>query len=366
MLEELELLKIELMAKGMTVSESARRAIEGDKKRPLTLADYASTSGISLELPERIWANAPIQDFNPNFVGEGTQHILDFRDGVFYVRNGQLEVEAKPVPVPEYHDKANSKGEKYTNFSITHTDRVRASPLEGCSNNCKFCDMPLKYDYRTKTPEDIVDSIGVALDDVILPARHIMLSGGTPKPEDYDYLNGVYDAVAQSFPGISFDVMMTPIPDLLDLRRLRGVGINGLSINMELYNEDIAREIMPGKHEISRQGYLDFIKQAVDVFGIGKVRSLLMLGLEPLEDTLKGVEELAVRGCDPVLSPFRPDPSTPLADKLPPTIEFMAEAYERARDIVSKHNGVVMGPRCIPCHHNTLTFPDDSGEYFYS
>ena len=110
--------------------------------------------------------------------------------------------------------------------------------------------------------------------------------------------------------------------------------------------------------------YLDFIEGAVPVFGEGKVRSLLMAGVESLEDTLRGVEALAERGCDPVLSPFSTDPSTPMKDKKPPTAEFLAELYERARDIVEKHPNVKMGPRCIPCMHNTLTFPDGSGKYF--
>lgn len=58
MLKDIELLKIGLLAKGMQVSESARRAIEGDEKRPLTLADYASTSGIAMQLEQDIWVNA--------------------------------------------------------------------------------------------------------------------------------------------------------------------------------------------------------------------------------------------------------------------------------------------------------------------
>ena len=34
-------------------------------------------------------------------------------------------------------------------------------------------------------------------------------------------------------------------------------------------------------------------------------------------------------------------------------------------NIVERY-GVKLGPRCIPCQHNTLTFPDDSGAYYYS
>lgn len=79
-LKEVELLKIVLLNSGMNVSDAARKAIEGDDKRPLTLADYASTSGISMELENDVWVNAPIKDYNPNFVSE-SQFTLDFVNG---------------------------------------------------------------------------------------------------------------------------------------------------------------------------------------------------------------------------------------------------------------------------------------------
>ncbi len=365
MLNQKELLKIELMTRGMTVSDSARKAIEGDEKRPLTLADYASTSGISMELEDRIWVNAPIIDFNPNFVN-GTPYSLDFQNGVFLVRSPKIGVNAKPIPVPDYHNKKNPSGEEHTRFGITHTDRVRISPIEGCANACTFCDLTYKFDYKKKSAKDLVESIKVALKDPIQSAEHIMSSGGTPRPEDYDYLNEVYGSVAYEFPNDDFDVMMVPMPGLLDVKKLKSIGVHGLSINLELYNQEKASIIMPGKHKASRQKYLEFIEKAVPIFGEGNVRSLLMVGLESIEDTLKGVQALAERGCDPVLSPFRPDVSTPMKDEMPPTVEYLREVYERSREIVDKYSEVKLGPRCIPCHHNTLSFPDNSGKYYFS
>jgi hypothetical protein len=81
---------------------------------------------------------------------------------------------------------------------------------------------------------------------------------------------------------------------------------------------------------------------------------MLMLGIEPIEDTLEGVEAIASLGCVPVLSPFRPDPSTPLRDWPVPTARFLRSAYERAREITARH-GVPDLPRS--CAHNTLTTP---------
>jgi hypothetical protein len=158
---------------------------------------------------------------------------------------------------------------------------------------------------------------------------------------------------------------MAPAKGLLDPKFLKDVGIHGLSINLELYNPEVARRKARGKANIGLENYLRFIESCVDTFGPGKIRSLLMVGIEPMEDTLQGVQALAERGCDPVLSPFRPDPKTPLRGETPPSVELQKEVYQRAQDIVEKYHPVVLGPRCIPCQHNTLAFPSPVDSYYY-
>ncbi|HVT60399.1 MAG TPA: radical SAM protein [Thermoanaerobaculia bacterium] len=358
MLSPVQRLKIALFTEGMTVSVEASRQLGAGEERPLTLADYASTSGISMELEGEIWVNAPIPDFNPNFV-ETPPHRLDCEDGQFWVRSKGIEVRALPVPVPSYHDQLNRWGEPYRSLAITHTDRVRISPVEGCAIACQFCDLPYEFHYRRKPVDSLVDSVARAVRDPLLPAKHVLISGGTPRAEDYEFLNEVYARVAAVFPQLDVDVMMVPMPGLLDPERLHEAGIHGLSINLELWNPERARALMRPKARLGRDHFLGFIARAVEIFGAGKVRSLLVAGLEPMADTLQAVEALAQRGCDPVLSPFRPDPSTPLRHTAPPSIDFLAELYERSAETVDRL-GVRLGPRCIPCQHNTLTFPEDA------
>jgi hypothetical protein len=366
-LQPIQRLKINLMTHGLAVAETARQELQGggSQPRPLTLADYASTSGVSLCLEGEIWVNAPIVDFNPNFVTKPTAELV-WESGRFLVRDGCVEVSATPVPVPEYHDQVNQWGEKYTSYAITHTDRVRISPIQGCAITCQFCDLPYEYRYGTKRIEGLIDSVLCAISDPRVKAQHVLISGGTPRPEDYSYENEVYDRTCEAFPGLDVDVMMAPMPGLLDPARLSAAGVHSLSINLELFGEERARKVMTGKARLSRESMFAFIERAVGVFGPGRVRSLLMLGLEPLEDTLRAVKCLAERGCDPVLSPFRPDPSTPLRALAPPDTDLLIAAYERARDILERYPDVRLGPRCIPCQHNTLTFPDGTDAYYYS
>lgn len=249
---------------------------------------------------------------------------------------------------------------------------MRISPIDGCALTCNYCDIPFDKaadmpQYRGgKQIDNLLESIDMALVDEQLPAEHILISGGTPRKRDYGYLTEVYEAVGQKYNGIDVDIMMVPMPGILDLPRLKRAGINGFSINLEIYNQEIALKIMRNKAKASRELYLDFIEKAVEEFGVGKVRSLLLVGLEPLEDTLRGVEELAKRGCDPVLSPFRPDPKTPLANIPPPSADDLSYVFAASMDIIGRYDGIKLGPRCIPCMHNCLAISDGSDSYYYS
>ena len=353
------------MTDGLAVTDCAMDELSRQGTRPVTLADYATTSGISLKLPGDIWVNAPIQEHNSNFITVHPPHVLDFGNAGFSIRSGDRELPVWPLPVPDYHNQLNSSEEQYTSYAITHTDRVRISPIKGCGMVCKFCDLPYEFSYKRKRIDGLIDSVQRALEDKTLPARHILISGGTPKDEDIDYLRTVYRSVANTFKAYDIDVMMVPVPGLLDPQILHDEGISGLSINIEIYNQEISRKLMRQKYDLGIKYYLDFIEKAVAVFGPGKVRSLLVAGLEPLEDTLRAVQELAKRGCDPVLSPFRPDPSTPLRNHPTPSVDLLERLYLESLEIVSRYP-VTLAPRCIPCQHNTLTFPDGSSNYYHS
>ena len=365
LLTPVERLKIRVMTEGLAITDRAMDEHSRQGSRPATLADYATTSGITLKLAEDLWVNAPIQEHNSNFITEPPLHLLDFDGREYSVRSDGKEFPAWPLPVPDYHDQLNSSEEKYTSFANSHADRVRISPIDGCGMVCTFCDFPYEFRYRRKRIDGLIDSIQKALDDPALPARHILISGGTPKDEDIDYLRTVYRSVAETFQGYPVDIMMVPLPGVLDLQSLHACGINGLSVNIEIYNRDIAAKVMRQKFEMGIKYYLDFIEKAVTVFGPGRVRSLLVSGLEPPEDTLQAVRELAERGCDPVLSPFRPDPSTPLRKHPVPNVGLLERLYLESLEIVERYS-VKLGPRCIPCQHNTLTFTDGSNDYFYS
>lgn len=359
-----ERLKFEILSCGVDIQPKAMEfitAANGD--RPLSPADYASTSGVILELEDDVWVNAPIATYNANFVDSPDFKLLLDGDELFVAGRG-LRSRAKFWLPPAYHGQVNADSVPYNSYAFTHADRVRISPIEGCALACKFCDLPYEFRYRTKNLDGLVESVRVALADLIQPAGHVLISGGAPRAPDFRYLQDAYEAVLTTFTDIPIDIMMVPMEGLLDVELLSKLGVNEFSINIEIFNRDIAKKIMRRKYDQGLDHYLDFLSHSADILGANRVRSMLLVGMEPMEDTLLGVRAIAERGCVPVLSPFRPDEATPLRGMDPPTAEFMMETYERAYQITSSL-GVPLGPSCIPCGHNTLSFgSSNSGDAY--
>jgi hypothetical protein len=354
-------LKLNILTEGMAITRSARRRLDELRdERPLSPADFASTSGLIARLDDDVWVNAPIRDFNPNFV-EGASTRLDVVGDEFVVSNAHHSSGARVWLPPAYHGRADIAGRPVNDFVFSHGDRARLSPMRGCSMKCKFCNVPYDDPYETKPLSSLVPALRMALEDSLQPAHHILISGGTPAQRDVPFLRDVYETVLTEFPNVDVDIMMVPIDGLLDVKRLRQLGLHELSINVELISDGLASELMSQK---ARQGlghYLRFISYSADILGPSRVRSMLMVGLEPPEDSLRGVEAILKAGGVPVLSPFRPDPATPLRDRRPPTATELEWVYERAVEMAAEY-GTKLGPTCPPCSHNTLSFAEGQGE----
>jgi hypothetical protein len=366
-------LKIRILANGISVDETAEKAWHGKYEGPLTLNEYASTAGICARIEDGgdgVWVNAP---FTQEFTQGSDIELRAHQDGRFILSHSGQEFDTTVIPVPLFHQETytNESGLvlPLTNLGVTHTDRIRISPIEGCGMVCMFCNIPFELTYKKKPLEEMLRVIDLAKDDPQAPARHVLISGGTPNRKHEDWEDEIYEAIIDGSP-LPVDIMMTPREKgRAYVRRLGEVGINALSINIEVIDDQRAKKLIPTKRaRFGNQGYLDYIEGAVGELGIGRVQSLILFGeaIEPLNSTLKGVQDLVDRGCVPVLSPFRPDARTPMENDPPSSDAEMREVYERTLEICDNSNiGIMPGPRCVPCHHNTLAFSDGKKNSFY-
>lgn len=369
-----ERLKFRLLTDGLVVDPAARDAWMERFGGPLTLAEYATTSGVSIVFRGDLYVNAPIAR------APGLPR-LRVDNGTFLVQADGVNVPVEPIPVPAFHeltqvDLKDGTDQAYTNYGVTHTDRCRVSPISGCAWKCHFCDLPYEFSYRKRHEENLLETIRVAARDRLLPARHVLVSGGTPRApisardgrprrDDEAWIDGVYDYLVRHSP-IPVDVMMPARRSMDYPAKLRAAGVNMLSVNLEVSDPARARLFAPIKARYGRRHFLDYVEAAVEAFGVGFVQSLVVFGeaIEPPESSLQGIRDLINRGCIPVLSPFRPHALTPLRDAPAATLNETLWLYGQTLELCSKaDNGVRPGPRCVPCHHNTVAIPDGTSFY---
>ena len=358
-----ERLKFRLLANGVRIHPTAAASWRNRYGGPLTLAEYATTNGVTLRLPGDLYVNAPItqETETPKLCVDGADFFLEDQDAV--------EMPIQVMPVPAFHGQTyNEDGavRALTDLGVTHTDRCRVSPIAGCSWACSFCDLPFEHKYRRKPPEQLLNLIRTAQHDRLAPARHVLVSGGTPGRAHESWIDNVYEFLARTSP-LPVDVMMPPREDFAYPQWLQSTGVTSVSINLEVFDLARARELTPNKaRRFTRRHFLDYIERSVESFGVGNVQSLLVVGsaIEAIDSTLVGIRELVERGCIPVLSMFRPHPSTPLGQAPAATLEEIETVYVRGLEICEDvGNGILLGPRCIPCQHNTVTLPIEGAFY---
>lgn len=358
-LEEINI-KCELFAQGISIEKEAMLALNSrDAGRPVTFAEFATTNGIILKFSNKLWVNAPLALYNPNLV-HNSKWSLHYKDSTFIVRNDSSSYEIEVIPTPIFPHKYNSRGIQFKEYAITHADRLRVSPIYGCAFDCKFCDVNLieKDKYIKYSQQDIFEAIDAAKKDEVLPAKHMLISGGTPKPKDREYLTDLCEAVIRKYPDFNVDVMATPDGKSVDFPRLAKAGMHGASINIEIYDAEIAKKIMPRKAKATLGNRWKTIEDVVKELPDWRVRSLIIVGLEPMASVIEGVTEMCKRGIMPVLSPFRPHPETVMRDVTSPTANEMLETYLRCAEVAAKYNTTI-GPTCVPCQHNAIAIGTD-------
>ena len=353
---DLEILKIECLTEGVHISPAAHSYLSSNGTVPLSVHEYPTTAGVTLELPMNVYVNAP---FGPD--ARNPSCLLDFQVGKgLFLRNQTGEVEVRRfLRLPGYLGKKDSQGRPLTAVAMSHGDRLRLSPLLGCAYDCGFCDLPAAP-YLLRSADQLIGAMAIAKNDTQLPIRHVLISGGSPRKAHYDLFEEICVAVA-SAAEMPVDVMLSPMIRNGDyLKRLVDAGVTGFAINLELNSTNAALEILGRKYRTTRAVFAETVSDAVGLLGsTGAVRSLIIPGLESIDETLAGVEFLAALGCHPVLSPFRPAPGTRLQRQEAPSSSDLITILSGARAIC-QHYGVNLGPECLQCQHNTLAFPWDS------
>lgn len=148
--------------------------------------------------------------------------------------------------------------------------------------------------------------------------------------------------------------MCLPPNDISYIDKYIDAGVNEIAFNIELWDRKLALEYMPGKGQITLEEYLAKLEYATKKINKkGNVRTMLMVGIESIENTLSAIEVIASKNIQPMLSIFRPTLNCKLPYVVQPSNEDIYKLFLLAETICKKYN-ISLGPSCPSCQNNTL------------
>ncbi|WP_310603102.1 radical SAM protein [Anaerosporobacter sp.] len=171
--------------------------------------------------------------------------------------------------------------------------------------DCLFCNINAtkdrfaeKENIEWKNPKQIAETVKTAYD---LGYNHLTITGGfIPERREVEYYLDTAETIREYLGTDTFNgtACIGAPQDLAVLEKYKEAGFSTIGINLEVWNKDFFRAICPGKAELcgGYDNWLKAIDYAIQVFGVGNVRSNFVPGLEPKEYLLEGIETLAEKG----------------------------------------------------------------------
>ncbi len=318
---ELELLrlKVAMLLRGVVLPPFESRGREGGA---------GPTLGRYFQLEDDSVVNAPVRS------GETAERFdsleLEELGGDRYLVQGfgEGQTEVRALPFPEFQKELLSDGTPMSYVALVHgSDSLATTIVQHCDyftqgKECRFCTIPRSLELgRTilrKTPEQLLAVLRAAEKEGRV--SNLLLTIGSQAGSDRGIKEYVeFVSFLRQHTQIPIGVQIEPPEHPSQLDALRDAGVDSVGIHLEIFDDDLRQRYCPGKFaKASYSEYLDCWRHAVDLFGVGQVSTLILLGFgEDLKRLRREMKRCIEIGVIPVLVPLRPNPGSHLEDFTP-------------------------------------------------
>ena len=311
-------------------------------------------------------------DIQPCQITQGKRLVVNCPRGIHLSKYSPYEVTVSKLSSELYYysekiadidveiDQLRDLSEEQRRILYLATDRLRIKLISGCDyrnvgKSCRFCNLPISlYKFSLEEIEGALN----ALQTKGIEFRHILIGGGTSlSPYVWDDICSLCKLLKSKLyfkdKAIS---LMSILPPLNVLEKLKEAGIDEVAFNLEIANDKLACQYMPGKRQTSKEEYYHIFKTAIQIFGSGNVRTSLIAGLDTEDDLLAEVLELAQIGVLPCISLFRALPGSIFENDLGPENKYCRVIHDRIAEQLAQLSEQIreVGPKCISCRNNML------------
>lgn len=223
---------------------------------------------------------------------------------------------------------------------------------------CKFCIIDVGKDVVFQKPTEIARSIEtiekkpglrtcIDIEDKYNPdlqSKDLLRRSTIIKPRDININAGKLPDESRLYEdSISQIRKVSKLPIFIEIgpvskdkiERLHSVGTDAMSFNLEVYLGSARKEVIPGKaRENKPEDYFKAMRTATDILGDNQVSSWILIGLEPPDSTIEGMQKIAETGAIPLPKPFRPLYGADFEKHKPPTVEDAGKIYTEWLNII--------------------------------
>jgi hypothetical protein len=355
-LDEAIRLKTELLLDGLTITDEAMKSVghgglekvfwvfemtpvthqgSGDGTRPLPN---------DMLLPYDLYVDVRYNPASPFKV-----HTAD--NLIILLKNGAELCEVRWPNRPGFYDKRTRSGELMKKVASMRGDcGLRVCFDNACTyfskgEECKFCNIvPARQRNRNhvvtiKEAEDIYDVVKEAIIDNPV-CSHLAMTAGAAKDDGLGNLPQILEKLKPLLAQKYFPIVtaITATRNKEETEQLCSTGISSVSFNLEIWDEKLFNEICPGKtRRIGRARWIESLKEARDLLKPARALTSFVVGLEPKESLLEGIEYLSSEGIWPIMSPFIPMVGTGYEGKQAPDANWIWDVHEKATEIIYKN-----------------------------
>ncbi len=291
-----------------------------------------------LMLPEDLLVNVTFQA--P--YAQKSPYTLHSDGGVWSLKKDGDTIPVDVLQPLKAYEQTTSSGIPVSDILCVHGGFVAVEPMGVCrftksGLECKYCRHKGPRVKTAFSARDLIEALEIIRKEVAIDIVH--LSSGFVESEDGGIL--ALDPFVREIRNhfnvfISLDVMPPAHNDWID--RTYAMGVDAVYYDIDVFDPDLFKGFYPEKEETIRfQRYLEALEFAAHTFPSGAVCTHLVMGLEPLESTLRGIKTLTKMGVLPVLTFFRPLPDSDLNKRWKLQESDVAPLYSDLYKQVVKH-----------------------------
>lgn len=291
--------------------------------------------------------------------------LKENKEGYFQVYNekrNELFSRLKLIRNPRFYSPEfkTSDGIPMKKIALVHGIDCLASTIYqkcvywGCGEACSFCGIEISLQNDSTIIEKNAKQMSEVIDAAKKEGRcnHMTLTSGTDETIDKGanrYIE-LLKGVKKNHPDIPLHVQIEALEDLEYINKLKEAGADTIGIHIEVLNENLRRDMTPGKFHLSYQLFEENWKHAINVFGDNQVSSYVLTGFgEEKANFLEDVEKLISVGVIPYITPVRSIPgkrNLPLTD-----CNELLDIYQRSAGLMREYgvNPLKSKAGCVRC-----------------